>query len=1571
MGPAERNVVNRFGERLGKALDAWAGEGGAAREAGRLAAEILSAAEAWIAAASGDAASEEREIGRRFLEETSFPTFLRALEGAGDRIRWAEACFAAIRRSGHTLEAMLERRARALGSRALFEEFGRATPARWSYARVRARARAFAAAFLSAGGAGPRVALYLDNSVDGACSDLACLLHDILVTPLNIHFNAEELAWIFDRLGITLAVSDDEERLRRLLEVRRRVRAPFTLFSLQPNRLVDRGDARLLGEAVARLTPDQVDGILAGRRRRGWDEAGTVMFTSGSTARPKGVVFTPFHLVAKRFARAAALPEVGEDEILLCYLPLFHTFGRYLEMLGMIFWRGTYVFAGNPSVETLLSGLRQVRPTGLISVPLRWTQIRDRTLEAMERAGSAAGREAAFRGVVGDHLRWGLSAAGYLEPKVFQHFNRLGVRLCSGFGMTEATGGVTMSPPGDYVPDSVGVPLPGIRVRLDASGEMRIAGPYVARYLAEEGKDLETVPGPVEDGEEWIATGDLFRRLERGHLSIVDRIKDIYKNDRGQTIAPNHVERRFRSVPGIRRTFLVGDHRSANVLLIVPDPGDPVLRDAPDEESRREYFHQIVAAANESLAPYERVVNYALLERDFDPARGELTPKGSYRRKRIEENFAGTIEALYRQPWVELPLDGVRVRVPRWFFRDLGILEDDLVAEGEGLRDRRRGLRLTLRREPEEPLLRVGDLDYAVRGEVLDLGTFTRQPRLWIGNPALIRFAPCKEGWDVPLGNVSPEVLLPRDVPDASPAASPRGIGDLRLLETEALVQAALFGPAGEAMPALERLGRELSQSDDRLGATVRHRLAALARHPVEAVRCLAYRILLLDEPVPGYTVPFSAFIDSGLSFLDRESIAAIALARFEQRRLQLLRQRLFSYRVHLPWPAGETARQQFENVLNLLVSFVHHSPEYYKPVRAELTSWVLHREDPGLSAFAQELLAELSRWFEARLEEGAPAADRERLRGLIRCDDEIPQPEKERLVHLLVETRFLQESILLTFDEQEFGPDEIGDGGIWISRMQSRGRYQLHRISVNTRRHRHFDLLVILRDDMDAAAVMHTNYWMVAIGDYPYGDRTLPRFGCVRPDLAAMSLEFVKDLNVADRIRELAGAEVSRDPASKGREWRKLFVRALATLFRAWNYSARRIVPGSADPANVVVPEQDYQEGAMLLSLAGWEPYRSTLSLFRPAVRNFFTKTRCLYPGIAEILRHEWIFDACVEALGPAEALPVLQQFRGEARRADGEPFETSFLESLDDYLVGFAERYHPPLALANAVDRYVQWSRSNAGATPEARGQLLEQLIDLYRLSRFGEIARYHLYRHTFFAAAGGPVLEAYDRLLEAIRSDPGRPATEHPELSDLQATIGGEGDREVFSRLVFPRARGPRRFEVMTFGDSEHPQVVVRTHFVDPMGESYDLREPVEPEEIGQLYRLFFQERFPKTVSEADRYLVATDSSERVVGGICYRMESPEVAHLDGVVVNAPVAGRGLATALLEDFATRMASRSVKVLRTGFIMRGFCEQRGFRLDRRWGGLVRLLSEEPGDQGIAVREGPGTREPSRAPQI
>ena len=145
--------------------------------------------------------------------------------------------------------------------------------------------------------------------------------------------------------------------------------------------------------------------------------------------------------------------------------------------------------------------------------------------------------------------------------------------------------------------------MPGVRTRLAEQDELQIAGVYIARYLPETATagDL-TVDEPGSD-DFWLSTGDLFRKTREGHLEIVDRIKDIYKNNRGQTIAPRQIESLFDQVPGFKRTFLAGDGRSYNTLLIVPDDQDDVLLKLEDEETRNEYFQRIVTTANPGSPP--------------------------------------------------------------------------------------------------------------------------------------------------------------------------------------------------------------------------------------------------------------------------------------------------------------------------------------------------------------------------------------------------------------------------------------------------------------------------------------------------------------------------------------------------------------------------------------------------------------------------------------------------------------------------------------------------------------------------------------------------------------------------------------------------------------------------------------------------------------------------------------------------------------------------------------------------------------------------------------------------------
>ena len=184
----------------------------------------------------------------------------------------------------------------------------------------------------------------------------------------------------------------------------------------------------------------------------------------------------------KRFARAIALPDISSNDTFLSYLPLFHTFGRYFELMGSIFWGSTYTFAQSPSFNSLLKDFSIFKPSIFISIPKRWVQLYNLIQEKVDidLANSEISKKRNTKHYWGK-LKWGLSAAGYLDPDVFKFFENYKINMLSGYGMTEATGGITMTPVNQYVKNSVGKALPGIQLKIEKDGELCVKGHYVSK----------------------------------------------------------------------------------------------------------------------------------------------------------------------------------------------------------------------------------------------------------------------------------------------------------------------------------------------------------------------------------------------------------------------------------------------------------------------------------------------------------------------------------------------------------------------------------------------------------------------------------------------------------------------------------------------------------------------------------------------------------------------------------------------------------------------------------------------------------------------------------------------------------------------------------------------------------------------------------------------------------------------------------------------------------------------------------------------------------------------------------
>ena len=1477
-----------------------------------------------------------KNVWHKYLNLTRFPFFLQNLKDKEERYRWAEASFKAIAISGYSFLDMIKQRVNLHPEKSLFSTLEGNIRNNYSYKLVFDKISKIASSFIKYTNHKPTVALYLDNCIEGALCDIGCLAYDIFISPLNIHFGLDNLCYIFDLLKFNIVITDTPSRIELLKNVRQKINHNFTILSIEnPSSFGNKNEEVYKFENFLTSVNDkEIQNILEERKRFNLNDISTVMFTSGSTGTPKGVAFTNYNLITKRFARGAVFPEVGRNEVLLSYLPLFHTFGRFFEMMGMIYWGGNYVFARKSDVDSLIQLMRKIKPTGLVSIPLRWKQIYDYITEKKENSIERINKQIILRELTGGNLKWGISAAGYLEPKVFRFFNSNSVALCSGFGMTEGTGGISMTPAGEYIKDSVGIPLPGIKLRFSDEGELQVAGPYIAKYYDDLSKP--------RSGEYWMNTGDLFTQDQNGFLFIVDRIKDIYKNSKGQTIAPAFIEKKFENIPGLKRAFLVGDRKPYNSLLIVPDYNEPFVQKAESQQKLKSYFGTLISEVNRALSPFERIVKFVILNRNFDEQKGELTSKGTFKRKIIENNFKDIINDLYTKVNIEFNCFELRILLPIWALKDIGITENDISCSPNFIKNKENGSRLTVKKINSNRI-RIGNFDYVIRKNEIDLAVFILQPILWLGNYELIEFFHCKEEWDADFQGISSQIFIHTNNKKFN--LSQLSYNDKltpRLKEINHLIITSLFGDENEILSSLDKIENLLQTGEHKIKNLINRRLEALSTHPNFNVRSRAYKILLFTKPDIDYNRYLPAFINSGLPFLNKKVIENIFQDNIEGFNLNAFRKRLIAYRKGLAWPANQNTREQFKKVFDLLVYFVHKNPSAYSAVREELIIWILYKDEPVLSQYAQELFKKLAKWFEARFSLSQYEESVQNWREKIIFQDTVLNEEKKRIEKIFFRSTFLKEAFMLIFNQRHFDLKNVSRDGIFISTISaSAGRY-LYRVSINTINYKHYDFVILIKPDITRKEVLETIYLMIKISSTSDGASVLPKFGNFRSKMGVVSFEFVNDLSVWERIRMLNSSHSLMEKKSYEFELKLLFIRGMAAYFKVLKNSDLKVMPGNFSPSNAVVPESHFKKGSLIFSIAGWYHFTNFEEFILRLYNNFYLQTYAHYPSSKDTIKISWLFDACLEALGRDEGLIKLNDIFQNFLRKKTNEIKKQVSNELDHYLKEINDLPYIDSYILSAIKNYSDWIDESPSPTKEAKENFVNNLYSLYRIDKYPEIYKYIFYNKTYFAASTREVWLLFTKLINSLFKYPDEPASNRVELAELQEAMNNEIDKRVLNNLIYPSIN--QNFELIAEEEAEEKEIVLKTKITDSFGLNYTIRKPLSAFEIANLHKIFILENYPIKIDPGLKYLIISDDEdeETVAGGLCYRIQYMNIAKLEGIAIAKPYRKKDLSRKLLEDFYKRLHADGVKTLITYFYLNTFFEKFGLKLTA--GGAVWL---------------------------
>lgn len=559
---------------------------------------------------------------------------------------------------------------------------------RWAtltWAEVRERVARLAAGFAALGvGPGDHVLMMMGNRSEHWLTDLA-LVH-LRAVPVSVYSTAApgQVAHIVEHSRARLAVVEGAEEARTwkpLVE---------SLVVVGTDGVEDVPHIPFAG--IAR--PYDAETFESAWRSARAGDPVTVLYTSGTTGDPKGVVISHRNVVLNGLAldKVVELPDHVEH---ISYLPLAHIAERMLGIYLPVYRASHVRMCADPT--QVAATARELHPPQFFGVPRVWEKLaaavraalarlpEERRL-AVEKAGDVAreyvahrergeeppaGLASAYERARGevlepilamagfDRLVWTGSASAPMPREVVRFWAGFGITIMDAWGLTETVGAATANGPAAFRLGSVGRPLDNVELRTAEDGELEVRGPTVFDgYLSADGSVV-----PATDDEGWFATGDIGHIDDDGFLWLTDRKKEMIVTSTGKNVSPALVENTLKEHPLIGQAFVHGDGRSYLVALLVLDPetapvwasANGIDADPPDPAALAGHpavlaeTDRAVAEANTRLNRTEQVKRYQLLGDEWGPRTGELTPSLKLRRRAVRERYGRHIEELYGQ----------------------------------------------------------------------------------------------------------------------------------------------------------------------------------------------------------------------------------------------------------------------------------------------------------------------------------------------------------------------------------------------------------------------------------------------------------------------------------------------------------------------------------------------------------------------------------------------------------------------------------------------------------------------------------------------------------------------------------------------------------------------------------------------------------------------------------------------------------------------------------------------------------------------------------------------------------
>jgi long-chain acyl-CoA synthetase len=536
---------------------------------------------------------------------------------------------------------------------------------------------------------GDKIAMFSYNCPEWAYMDLAALSIRAVVVPIYFKSNALQVEFILRDSKTSLIMAGDESQLATVNSIKGRL--PDLKKVIYAGERVPGNDPEAL--TVSSLFNGDADKVSAAEleRRIGEirpDDIATLVYTSGTTGEPKGVMLSHKNLLANVRSDLTAV-SMGKDDVGLSFLPTSHVLDRVVVHYMNVVIGGTIAYAG--SLESVLEDIMLVRPTAMCGVPRMFEKIYSGIFDrinsgpglqkklfhwAVDAGSAVVTRRAAkkpvnpwlklnyaladalifvkIRKLFGGRMKLFASGGAHLQEEIDIFFRAIGIPIMHGYGLTEATCTVTLNTRDDFRPGTLGRPLPGVKISIAEDEEILISGDLIMKgYYNRPEESAEALAGG------WLHTGDMGYIDAQGYLVMTDRKKDILVTSGGKNISPQRLETLLRVSRFVEQAVIIAERRRFVSALIVPDflqlkqfcAGAGIEYTVPEDMVKKpeviKLYEAEVDRVNGKLDSYEKIKSFVLMPQELTAEAGELTYTLKVKRRVVDEKYRAIIDKLY------------------------------------------------------------------------------------------------------------------------------------------------------------------------------------------------------------------------------------------------------------------------------------------------------------------------------------------------------------------------------------------------------------------------------------------------------------------------------------------------------------------------------------------------------------------------------------------------------------------------------------------------------------------------------------------------------------------------------------------------------------------------------------------------------------------------------------------------------------------------------------------------------------------------------------------------------------